>query len=146
MTTLHNTPEGFLSVTKGAPEILLANSTHYYENGSMHPMTSSKRKEFKETSEQFASQALRVLAAAFRKMPTAHKDNSLEKELVFVGLAGFMDPPRREAYAAVKSCKNAGIRPVMITGDHRATASAIGQELGICSHDSEVLTDRKSVV
>ena len=143
MTTLHNTPEGFLSVTKGAPEILLANSTHYYENGSIHPMTSSKRKEFKETSEQFASQALRVLAAAFRKMPTAHKDNSLEKELVFVGLAGFMDPPRREAYAAVKSCKNAGIRPVMITGDHRATASAIGQELGICSHDSEVLTGRE---
>lgn len=143
MTTLHNTPEGFLSVTKGAPEILLANSTHYYENGSIHPMTSSKRKEFKETSEQFATQALRVLAAAFRKMPTAHKDNSLEKELVFVGLAGFMDPPRREAYAAVKSCKNAGIRPVMITGDHRATASAIGQELGICSHDSEVLTGRE---
>lgn len=143
MTTLHNTPDGFLSITKGAPEILLADSTHYYENGSLHPMTTSKRREFKQKAEQFASQALRVLAVSFRRMPSAHKDSSLERELVFAGLAGFMDPPRKEAFAAVKKCKTAGIRPVMITGDHRITAAAIGKELGICSSDREVLTGKE---
>lgn len=143
MTTLHNTAEGFLSITKGAPEILLADSTQYYDNGHVHPMTAAKRKEFANTAEKFASQALRVLAVGYRLSKTAHKDNSLEQNLIFVGLAGFMDPPRKEAFTAVKSCQSAGIRPVMITGDHRVTAAAIGKELGICSSDKEVMTGRE---
>ncbi|MCH5265995.1 MAG: cation-translocating P-type ATPase [Lachnospiraceae bacterium] len=143
MTTLHDTPEGFLSVTKGAPEIILADSTHYEEDGTLHPMTPSQRKEFLAEAERFASQALRVLAVGYRRSTAPHKDSSLEKELVFAGLAGLMDPPRKEAYAAVKSCKAAGILPVMITGDHRITAAAIGRELGICSGENEVLTGQE---
>ncbi len=143
MTTLHDTPEGFLSITKGAPEIILADSTHYEEQGVLHPMTPSKRKEFLAQAEQFASQSLRVLAIGYRLCQSPRQDASLEQELVFTGLAGLMDPPRREAYAAVKSCKAAGILPVMITGDHRTTAAAIGQELGICSGSDEVMTGRE---
>ena len=143
MTTLHDTPEGFLSITKGAPEIILADSTHYEEQGVLHPMPPSKRKEFLAQAEQFASQSLRVLAIGYRLCQSPRQDASLEQELVFTGLAGLMDPPRREAYAAVKSCKAAGILPVMITGDHRTTAAAIGQELGICSGSDEVMTGRE---
>ncbi|MCH5252196.1 MAG: cation-translocating P-type ATPase [Lachnospiraceae bacterium] len=143
MTTLHNTPKGYLSITKGAPEILLEDSAFYYENGSVQPMTNSRRQEFRKQAECFASQALRVLAVTFRNLPAAYKNTSLEKELVFVGFAGFMDPPRKEAFDAVRRCKAAGILPVMITGDHRITAAAIGKELGICSHEEEVLTGRE---
>lgn len=143
MTTLHNSSNGFLSVTKGAPEILLADSMQYEENGILHPMTSSKRKEFLKTAEQYASCALRVLAIGYRRFPIAHKDESLEKEIVFAGFVGLMDSPRKEAYAAVIQCKKAGIRPIMITGDHRITAAAIGKELGICSDESEVMTGQE---
>ncbi len=140
MTTLHNTPDGFLSITKGAVELLLNDSTMFYENGKIIPLSGTKRKEILEHAEQYASEALRVLAVAFRRLPGAKKDHTLEKQLVFVGFAGLMDPPRKEAFAAVQSCKRAGIRPVMITGDHRLTAAAIGKELGICKDDSQVLT------
>ena len=140
MTTLHNTPDGFLSITKGAVELLLNDSTMFYENGKIIPLSGTKRKEILEQAEQYASEALRVLAVAFRQLPGAKKDHTLEKQLVFVGFAGLMDPPRKEAFAAVQSCKRAGIRPVMITGDHRLTAAAIGKELGICKDDSQVLT------
>lgn len=143
MTTLHNTADGFLSVTKGAPEILIAASTRYFSHGQCRTLTREKRREFQEQAEQFASHALRVLAVGYRLSQTAHKNNSLERELVFAGLAGFMDPPRREAFAAVKSCQNAGILPIMITGDHRITAAAIGTELGICSNEREVMTGQE---
>ena len=143
MTTLHNTAKGFLSVTKGAPEILLSNATQYYDNGQCRPMTRDIRTEFLAESEKFASEALRVLAVAYRLSDTAHKSNALEQNLIFVGFAGFIDPPRKEAFTAVKSCQDAGIRPVMITGDHQITAAAIGKELGICSSEKEVLTGRE---
>lgn len=143
MTTLHNTPRGYLSITKGAPEILLETSVSFYENGSIQPMTANRRQEFKNQAEWFASQALRVLAVGFRRLPAAYKNATLEKELVFVGFAGFIDPPRMEAFDAVRRCKAAGILPVMITGDHQITATAIAKELGICSHEREVLTGKE---
>lgn len=143
MTTLHNTAKGFLSITKGAPEILLSNATQYYDNGQCRPMTRDKRAEFLAKAEEFASEALRVLAVAYRLSDTAHKSNALEQNLIFVGFAGFIDPPRKEAFTAVRSCQDAGIRPVMITGDHQITAAAIGKELGICSSEKEVLTGRE---
>lgn len=143
MTTLHNTKDGFLSVTKGAPEILLNDSTMYCEQGKTYPMTEKKRQEFLEKAKDFASDALRVLAVAYRRLPDAVKDSSLEKDLVFAGFAGFMDPPRKEVFAAVQSCKKAGILPIMITGDHQVTAAAIGKELGICEDDSQVLTGQE---
>lgn len=144
MTTLHRTTEGILSVTKGAPELLLQLSTHYLDSGQIKPLTTSMRHDLTKQAEIFAGDALRVLGVAFRihnQMPT--QDESLEHGLVFAGLAGLMDPPRGEAYAAVKSCRHAGIRPIMITGDHRITATAIGRELGICHHDEEVLTGQE---
>lgn len=144
MTTLHRTPEGILSVTKGAPELLLQLSTHYLDGGQIKPLTTSMRHFLTKQAELFAGDALRVLGVGFRihdQMPA--QDESLEHGLVFAGLAGLMDPPRGEVYAAVKSCRHAGIRPIMITGDHRITAAAIGKELGICHHDEEVLTGQE---
>ncbi|MBO5486286.1 MAG: HAD-IC family P-type ATPase, partial [Eubacterium sp.] len=143
MTTLHNDGAQFLSVTKGAPEILLANASQYTEGGVLHPMTPAKRKEFQKKAEEYAARALRVLAVSYRISPVAHKNESLEKEFIFAGFVGLMDPPRKEAYAAVVQCKKAGIKPVMITGDHRITAAAIGRELGICSGEEEVMTGQE---
>ena len=141
MTTLHRTTEGILSVTKGAPELLLQAATHYQAGENIRPLNGAVRRRITQEVESFAEGALRVLGVGYRlyhQMPP--QDESLEKGLIFVGLAGFMDPPRREAYSAVKSCRHAGIRPIMITGDHCATAAAIGKELGICQHETEVLT------
>lgn len=143
MTTLHETPHGYLSVTKGAPELILSRCSSYYEDGSCLPMTASLRRRFNEQAAHYASQALRVIAVGFREFDTKQEGSCLEEQLVFLGMAGLMDPPRREAYAAVKSCRHAGIRPVMITGDHKNTAAAIGQELGICSREEEVLTGQE---
>jgi Ca2+-transporting ATPase len=143
MTTLHKSADGFLSVTKGAPEVLLESATHYLKGDLICEMTSSVRSQFKKEAESFASQALRVLGIAFRKGETLPANASLETGLVFAGLTGFMDPPRKEAFAAVKSCQAAGIRPIMITGDHKTTACAIGRELGICRDDSQVLTGQE---
>lgn len=140
MTTLHKCENGFLSVTKGAPELLLASSSSYWEDGGEKPMTDAAREQFRREAEHFAAQSLRVLGIAYRKAPSLTGDASLETDLVFAGLFGFMDPPRKEAFAAVKSCQAAGIRPVMITGDHRVSAFAIGKELGICRHEDQVLT------
>lgn len=140
MTTLHKYEKEFLSVTKGAPELLLESSAFYLSDGNEQPITPSIRKQFLKEAENFASQSLRVLGIAYRKSPSLTKDASLETNLVFAGLFGFMDPPRKEAYAAVKSCQAAGIRPIMITGDHRISAYAIGRELGICKHEEQVLT------
>lgn len=146
MTTLHRQNDAadkekrFLSVTKGAPELLLESSSFYLDNGKERPMTQSTRNQFKKEADALASGALRVLGIAYRHGSSLPEDASLEENLVFAGLTGFMDPPRKEAYAAVKSCQAAGILPVMITGDHRITAGAIGKELGICRDESEVLT------
>ena len=146
MTTLHDTPEGFLSITKGAPEIILADSTHYEEQGILHPMTPSKRKEFLAQAEQFASQSLRVLAIGYRLCQSPRQDASLEQELVFTGLAGLMDPPRREAYAAVKSCKAAGILPVMITGDHRTGTGHLFRQRRGDDRPGDGSSDRRRIV
>lgn len=144
MTTLHRTKTGLLSVTKGAPEIILSLATHYQDKEQIRPLTHSLRRQLTREAELFANDALRVLGVAMRtytQMPS--QDESLEQKLVFVGLVGLMDPPRKEAFAAVKDCRHAGIRPIMITGDHRITAAAIGKELGICHNDSEVLTGQE---
>lgn len=143
MTTLHQTSQGYLAISKGAPELILSRCSSYYEDGNCLPLSASLRRHFTEQAAQYASQALRVVAIAFQKLDTRQPDNRLEEQLVFLGMAGLMDPPRKEAYAAVKSCRHAGIRPVMITGDHKNTAAAIGQELGICSRDDEVITGQE---
>lgn len=140
MTTLHRTPNGYLAITKGAPEFILANCHSYLDkDGSTRPLTHTMRHRLNEQIENYTANALRVIALGF--CLKSHPDNnSLESHLVFLGMAGLIDPPRPEAYAAVKSCQHAGIRPIMITGDHKNTAAAIGKELGICQTKDEVIT------
>ena len=135
MTTLHRTPNGYLAITKGAPEFILANCHSYLDkDGSTRPLTHTMRHRLNEQIENYTANALRVIALGFCLHKSRPDNNSLESHLVFLGMAG------PEAYAAVKSCQHAGIRPIMITGDHKNTAAAIGKELGICQTKDEVIT------
>ena len=135
MTTLHKTPEnGLVDYVKGAPEMILERCTHILENGKEVKLTKEKASKVFQVNEQLASNALRVLAMAYKKLSSAaekYTDAELEKDLVFVGLEGMIDPPRVEAIQANKTCQKAGIRTVMITGDHKLTAVAIAKEVGI---------------
>jgi Ca2+-transporting ATPase len=144
MTTVHQTPEGEqLAFMKGAPEIVLERCSHILENGKEKKLTDAKRKEILENNEKLASDALRVLGMAYRKLPITWKefdDETVEKDLVFVGLEGMIDPPREEAVEANKKCLDAGIKAVMITGDHKLTAIAVAKEIGIMKENSLVLT------
>jgi len=144
MTTVHSTPEGEqIAFVKGAPEIILERCTHVMENGKEKKLTDAKRKEILENNEKLASDALRVLGMAFKKLPQAQKEfdeEDLENNLVFVGLDGMIDPPREEAIEANKKCEQAGIKTVMITGDHKLTATAVAEEIGMMRENSVVLT------
>ena len=143
MSTIHNLGGKFVQYTKGGPDVVLAKCTHYYENGQILPMTEVKRAEIMAANKAMADKALRVLAAAKRDWSAKPADNTpeyLEQELVFLGLTGMIDPVRPEVKAAIEECRSAGIRPVMITGDHKDTAVAIAKELGIITDASEAIT------
>jgi Ca2+-transporting ATPase len=144
MTTVHSTPDGeHVAYVKGAPEIILEKCSYILEGGEEKKLTDTKRKKILETNERFASDALRVLAMGFRKLPESMKEfneKTVEDDLVFVGLEGMIDPPREEAIKANQTCQKAGIRAVMITGDHKLTAMAVAKEIGILKEDSLVLT------
>ena len=143
MTTFHETSKGIMSITKGAPEIILKSCSHILIDGEKKPITHSIRRNIEQIFQEFARDALRVLALACREdigTHLKHNKSVYEENMVFVGLAGFMDPPRKEAEFAVTKCRHAGIRPVMITGDHQVTASAIAHKLGICRHHDQVMS------
>lgn len=133
MTTLHKTEDGWISVTKGAPDILLEKCAFCMEGSGQVPFDDRRKSMARMVNGEMAAQALRVVAVAFRqwseKPPLT--EEALERNLVFAGMAGMVDPPRPEVKEAVYLCRQAGIRPVMITGDHVLTAEAIGRELGI---------------
>ncbi len=119
---------------KGAPDVLLSRCTHVLWNGNVIALTSSQKKQILETNQMMAGQALRVLAVAYRDVPAGERivdEQQAENRLIFVGLCGMMDPPREEVRDAIKKCRLAGIRTVMITGDHQKTAEAIARQLGI---------------
>lgn len=147
MTTIHAAEGGkFRALTKGAPDVLLSRCTHIYKEGQIVPLTEEDSRNITASNKSLADEALRVLAFAFRDYPELPADPSPEKteqELVFIGLTGMIDPPRDEVRDAVAVCRQAGIRPVMITGDHRDTAAAIAKRLGIIEDDSGVLTGRE---
>ena len=124
---------------KGAPEVVLPRCTHWLRDHGPEPLASSDRDRLVHINAEMASRALRVLAVAYRIAEVADSLD-LERDLVFLALVGMMDPPRPEVYDAVRTCGTAGIRPVMITGDHPGTAWAIGQELGLAATQEEVLT------
>jgi len=146
MTTIHSTPDGEqIAFMKGAPEIVLEHSTHILENGREKKLTDPKRREILNTNEKLAAEALRVLGMAYKKLPSDLKEfefheETIEKDLVFAGLEGMIDPPREEAAEANKKCEQAGIKTVMITGDHKLTATAVAKEIGMLKENSIVLT------
>ena len=134
MSTVHQTGNGCVQYTKGGLDEVLSRCTHYLKDGAPAEMTESFRSAVLEANKQMASRALRVLAAAQRSYdapPADFEPESLEQDLCFIGLTGMIDPVRPEVKAAIDECKSAGIRTVMITGDHIDTATAIAKELGI---------------
>lgn len=143
MSTIHTAENGFIQYTKGAPDEVLKRCTQYWADSKALPMTEEKRAEILAENKRMADQALRVLAAAQRiwdEKPASNEPEQLEQQLCFVGLVGMIDPVRPEVKAAIAECRAAGIRPVMITGDHKDTAVAIARELGIIQDASEAIT------
>ena len=143
MSTVHDLGDSFVQYTKGGPDVILSRCAYYYEDGEAKPMTEDKRRRIMEDNKAMADKALRVLAVAKRDWAEKPADNTpefLEQELVFLGLTGMIDPVRPEVKAAIEECRAAGIRPVMITGDHKDTAVAIAKELGIITDASQAIT------
>lgn len=144
MSTINRSPEGQLVThLKGGTDEVLEVCTHYYTNGERLPLTEEVRQQIKHGNIAMAEQALRVLAVATGEvsaLPAALTPETVETGLTFVGLLGMIDPPRPEAIDAVAECRGAGIKPVMITGDHKVTATAIASEMGILHEGDQVLT------
>lgn len=141
MSVVRTTKNGNMAYVKGAPEILLSKCDRIYQDGKTRKLTDKDRKEILEENRLMAEDALRVLGMAFREAGSKKVSSSqeLEKNLVFVGLQGMIDAPRPEARKALKLCEHAGIRVVMVTGDHKITATAIGRELGLLGPDAQVV-------
>jgi P-type Ca2+ transporter type 2C len=146
MTTVHTDAERrerLLAFTKGAPDVLLARCSHEFVGEETGPLSDQRRAQILKVNEELAGEALRTLGVAFRSLPAdAFKadevDERVEHDLVFAGLIGMIDPPRTEAKEAVGRAKAAGIRPIMITGDHPITAAVIAAELGITNDERAV--------
>lgn len=142
MTTFHRYPDNVYSYTKGAPDIIIKHSSKILSNGKIVDFTDEKKKEILEKNNEFARSALRVLAYAYRtfdEVPSDTSSENIENEMIFVGLTGMIDPARPEAKAAIKECKEAGIIPVMITGDYFETGLAIAKNLGIAEDESQAI-------
>ena len=146
MTTVNTVENKIYSLTKGAPDLLIERCSKILVNGEIRDITSNDIKNIEEANSAMAHKALRVLAAAYKelaKVPEKATSKELEEEMIFVGLVGMIDPPRPEVKDAVKLCKRAGIKPIMITGDHKDTAVAIAKEIGIISDDSMAITGQE---
>jgi Ca2+-transporting ATPase len=144
MTSINRRNDGkLLAFSKGAPEVLLSLCTHIHEDGEIKPLTEKERKNILNINAGFAENALRVLAFAYRELDSEIPDwepERVEHSLVFIGLVGMIDPPRKEVFEAIKLCKKAGIRPIMITGDHKLTARAISLDVGLIEQDGGVIS------
>jgi Ca2+-transporting ATPase len=142
MTTIHRQESGQpIAYMKGAPEVVLNHCTFTFEAGEIVPLTSEKCADIIQNGTAMAGDALRVLGVASRRLPElTGPDHAIETDMVFLGLVGMMDPPREEALAAVRTCREVGIKPVMITGDHLQTAVAVAGEIGIYRDGDLVLT------
>ena len=146
MSTVHKCGDSYIQYTKGAPDEVLKCCTSYLDSGEVLPLTDEKRQEILSVNHAMAGRALRVLAAAERRWDALPEDCSpanLEHELCFIGLTGMIDPVRPEVKAAIDECRRAGIRPIMITGDHKDTAVAIARELGIIDDASQAIEGRE---
>ena len=141
MTTIHDVDGRRWAYMKGAPELVLERCAHVLEGDAPRLLTDEDRRAIVRANETMAGEALRVLAAASRELPDgiAYTEDAVEQGMVFLGLAGMMDPPRPEAIEAIRVCKQVHIRPVMITGDHQLTAVAVAREMGISAEGDRVL-------
>ncbi len=140
MTTVYKMGDKYVVYTKGAVDELLKRCNSYIVNGQVNNNLDEFRKTIDEQNLQMAQDALRVLAMAYKEVDQIPEQSDLESNLTFVGMVGMIDPPREEAKQAVEKCKTAGIKPVMITGDHKITAIAIAKRLGMLEEDSEAIT------
>lgn len=147
MTTLHkNFAQGIVSFTKGAPDIILGKCSRIYTSGNVSAMTDEMKRDISNANSAFANSALRVLAFAYREydeLPKKVASESIENEMIFVGLMGMIDPARMEAKEAIEVCRKAGIKPVMITGDYKDTAVAIAKDLKLMDEGDGVLTGQE---
>ena len=143
MSTVHKDEDGYVQYTKGAPDVVVERCTRYLCDGKPVPMTEEYRARILSANKQMADKALRVLACAQRvwdTLPESFEPEDLEQDLCFVGLCGMIDPVRPEVKDAIVECREAGIRPIMITGDHIDTAVAIAKELGILDEQHRAVT------
>lgn len=147
MSTVHEKDGKIIQYTKGACEILLERCKSFLdENNNIVPITNEIKEKIKKENKKYADKALRVLGACYKeydKIPKDFEPDTLEKDLIFIGFVGMIDPCRPEVYDAIKNCRKAGVRPVMITGDHIDTATAIGKDLEIIQNSSEAITGEK---
>ena len=142
MTTVHKKDDGYRIITKGAPDVLLNKCNKIYLNGAVDVLDNMQKSTILKQNDNMANEALRVIAVAYldlKKLPQ-HIDENIEKDLIFVGLIGMIDPPRPGVKEAVATCKKAGIKTIMITGDHIITAKAIAKDLGILTLGDKTLT------
>ncbi len=143
MTTIHQMEDGKkIAFMKGAPEIVLERCSHIFEGGKIVKLGDKEKARIIKVNEGMAQEALRVLGVAYRQLrgEVAYTEEAVEEDMVFLGLAGMMDPPRKEAIEATRVCTQVHIKPVMITGDHKLTAVAIAGEVGIYNEGDIVLT------
>lgn len=143
MSTVHEVNGKYVVYTKGAIDELLKRCDNYIVNGKIKENLEDYKVQISKTNEELAKNALRVLGFAYKeldKVPTNDEMQTIENHLTFVGMVGMIDPPREEAKLAVEKCKSAGIKTVMITGDHKITATAIAKQLGILEDESEAIT------
>ena len=143
MTTVNKVGDKYIAYTKGGIDELLAKCNSYEINGEIKTDLENYKPEIEKFNMEMAKDALRVLAMAYKELdhePTDEEMKNIEQDLTFVGMVGMIDPPREEVKAAVEKCKTAGIKTVMITGDHKITAVAIAKALGILENDDEALT------
>ena len=143
MSTVHQKGNAYIQYTKGAPDEVLRCCSHILDHGEVRPMNAADRAEILRQNKEMADKALRVLLAAYRDltmMPMQISPESLEHDLIYIGMTGMIDPVRPEVKDAIGLCRTAGIRPVMITGDHKDTAVAIAKELGILGEGQRALT------
>lgn len=143
MSTVHELPQGRMLLVKGAMDILLERSTQIDDRGNVRPLTFADKKTLIQLHDTCSTQGLRVLALAYRPLKgdtSAWSHKKLERELVFLGFAAMMDPPRPETREAVSDARRAGIKPVMITGDHKVTAMSIAKQIGILKEGEEAVS------
>ncbi|MGI6069503.1 MAG: calcium-translocating P-type ATPase, PMCA-type [Blautia sp.] len=138
MSTFHKLRDGYTMVTKGAMDVLMDRTTSIQRDGEAVPITEADKKEIARRNQEFSEQGLRVLGVAYKRFAMGHSLTlEDEQDLTFLGLVTMMDPPRQESAQAVQECIRAGIRPIMITGDHKITAAAIAKKIGILEDLSE---------